>query len=209
MRNPNAKNLALRDPALAALVGAIGNEHSDFGGDDDDYMGYEFGDDYGYEFGDDAPHPAAAAAAWQKERAGTERRALLLEPNKNSRIKVQRYTFSASKDLTLATPASIDITQNPDTHIRPQRVTANVPAPGMVTISDLKVANVSVGVGGTLDAFQFNANGVGQSLDMPSLTPANRVRVQGNYTGSVPSPLSGTGTFTFIMAFTGPAKLAA
>jgi hypothetical protein len=231
---PNAKNLALRDPALALLVGAIGasdfgieevgiEEESQFGGD------FEFGDDYGFEFGDewgaDAPaiNPVSLAAssvpskqaimtAWsnlQREKQQTERRAMLLEPNKRSRIKVERYTFAVNQTLALGTAEALDMDNSPDVNIRPQRVTANAPVPGFATLSDIKVANVSVGVGGTLDAYQFNANGVGQTLDMPTLSPANKARVTGNYTGLTPTGYTATAAFEMVISFTGPASIVA
>ncbi len=79
---PNAKQLAMRDPAAAVLLGAIagadfgvesspfGHEFgSDFGADfGDDFgstfspMGADFGDDWGADFGDDFGAAAAAGA---------------------------------------------------------------------------------------------------------------------------------------------------
>jgi len=220
----NSKNLALRDPALALLVGAVSG--ADFGAEDD--FGVDFGDDYGYEFGDDwgadapAPSPAGLAASrpsaaqiqamWSQmkaERSQTQRRAMLLEPNKHSRVKVERYTFAVNQEIAIATAEALDMSGAPDVNIRPQRVTVNAPVPGFATISDIKVANVSVGVGGTLDAYQFNANGVGQTLDMPTLTPANRARVTGNYTGITPTGYTAAAAFLVVASFTGPASIVA
>lgn len=212
---PNSKSLATRDMALAVLTGAISG--SDFGGE----YGYDFGDDYGfgYEFGDEPapspapkPTPTAMAQAWAahtKSQAHTERRAMLIEPNKNSKIKVERYAFSVNQALTLGTAVALSASGQPDTNIRPQRVTMNAPSPGFATISEIKVANVSVTVGGTADAFDFNALGVGQSLDMPTLTPANRATVLGNYTGFVPPGFVGGTAYTFCASFKGPASIVA
>lgn len=222
--NPNSKNLAMRDPALALLVGAVAG--SDFGAESDFGSDFDFGDDYGFEFGEDiapvaggparnalaAPSRQEIASLWnnmQRERAQTERRSMLLEPNKRSRVKVERYTFAVNQTLALGTAEALDMSGQPDTNIRPQRVTANSPVPGFATISDIKVANVSVGVGGTLDAFQFNANGVGQTLDMPTLSPANRARVTGNYTGLTPTGYTAAAAYTMVVAFTGPASIVA
>lgn len=221
----NNKHLALRDPALALLVGALAG--SDFGAEvDSDFGGdFEFGDDMGFEFGDDygaeasiasqalsRPSQAQIQQLWTRaaqEQQQTERRAMLLEPNKRSRIKVERYTFAVNQDVALGTAESLDMSGQPDTNIRPQRVTANAPVPGFATFSEIKVANVSVGVGGTLDAFQFNANGVGQTLDMPTLSPANRARVLGNYTGLTPTGYTAAAAYTIVVAFTGPASIVA
>lgn len=231
---PNSNNLALRDPALAALMGGIGAPGSDFGGEfgddygDDDYGddmgGYEFGDEYGYDFGADAPAaaikvarpvappPAVAAKLWaahKRSHGVTERRARLIEPNRGSKVKIERYAFSINAALVLGAASAINASGQPDTNIRPQRVTMNAPSPGFVTVNELKVANVSVTVGGIEDAFDYNALGVGQSLDMPTLSPANRATMLGNYTGFVPPGFVGGGAYLFAISFKGPASIVA
>jgi len=260
MGKPNARQLASRDPALAALTGAIGGNGSDFGVDfGADYaysgaFGYEFGDDYGadaplqagqmtggFTFAPQAlglppspapvtaltkaiqstggnimqspvPPPAVAAQLWAKhvsDQERTQERLELLEPNKGSRVKVERYAFAVNATLTLGTASAIDAQGNPDVNIRPQRLSINAPVAGFCTISEIKVANVSVTVGGTQDAFDYNANGVGQTLDMPTLTPANRARVLGNYTGLTPTGYTVASTFTLCISFKGPASIMA
>lgn len=240
--NHTSKSLALRDSALAILVGAVSG--SDFGAEEmpadfgaefaGDYgyeFGDEFGDDYGYDWGAEfagpapAPHPTAmrrpaahpavnpaAMAAWNQvkvRRAHSARRNALLEPNQHSDIKVERYGFSVNAALVLGTTSTINVNNNPDTTIRPQRITVNAPAPGFVTLTDIKVANVSVLVGGTSDAFQFNANGVGQSFDMPTLSPANRAAVVGSYSGYTPPGYVLGSAYTLCVSFTGPSKIIA
>src|SRR5580658_3537506 len=178
----SANELALRDPALAALMGVAG---SDFGSEDsfgdDDFgadwendpmalIGADMGDEYGDDFGGHkrhghphkphhpAMHPAHAKilrehAMRAKHNAA---RGLLLEPNKYSSVKVERYSFSVNATITaLGTAGALTGSNSPDVNFRPQRVTANVVSPGMVTLSDLRVANVSFSVGGLLDAWQF------------------------------------------------------
>jgi hypothetical protein len=209
----NSKNLAMRDAALAALLGA---GPADFGVDfgDDDYG------DIGVDFGADAvqatPAPSTAQLhqMWQKmarSKARASQRELLLEPNKDSHVKIERYSFSVSTTVTLSTAAALTgLSGSPATNIRPQRVSMNAPAPGFATIDDIKVANVSVLVGGEEDAYGFNANGVGQQLDMPTLTPANKLSVSGSYSGLLPSGGYVTATpFKFIASFRGPASIVA
>ena len=244
----DANELAMRDPALAALMGVMG---SDFGTDVDPVLveggadfGVDFGDDwddssygggaqgYGSEYGEsmfgadisfgaDAPAAAAAQhgatpqgraiiAAHVQKQAHRNSRALLLEPNKYSDLKVERYTFAVNATITaLGTAGALSGSNSPDVNFRPQRVTANVVSPGMVFITDGRVANVSFTVGGQIDAWQWNANAVGQHLDVPTLTPANKATFSATYTGLVPAPLSGTGAFSFSLAFTGPASIVA
>lgn len=223
---PSSRDLAMRDPALASLLGIVPG--ADFG--------IDFGSDYGFEFGDDSglaaagamqihpaaqaaalsqaqpPSQAAAVAAWRQmavQNAHTTQRSLMIEPNKHSTVKVERYTFSINQALVLGTPGALKLTGNPDTNIRPQRVTANAPAPGFATFDELKVANVSVTVGGTVDAYQFNANAVGSHLDLPTLTPANRATALGAYSGFVPPGFVGGSVYLFAVSFTGPATIVA
>jgi hypothetical protein len=250
----SANELAMRDPAAAALYGIegadFGNEMSaepvlytggasEFGGDfnfgdDDNYdMGFTtFGGDFS--FGADVPagahpatqpgaHPAALAAHHgatpqgraiiehhMRQQAHRHTRAMLLEPNKYSDIKVERYTFAINATITaLGTSGALSGSNSPDVNFRPQRVTSNVVSPGMVMLNDMRVANVSFSVGGQLDAWQFNANAVGQHLDAPTLTPANKATFSGQYSGLVPAPLSGTSSYPFSLSFSGPATIVA
>lgn len=238
----SAHELAMRDPARAALMGVDGM--SDFGGEPEMFgaegsdFGIEsifgggglggsvFGDEYGDEMGAEVgaemtvhdrrhplhhpnPHARRIIEKHLHRTRHTQRRAMLLEPNMNSELKIERYTFSVNANITLGTASAILATGSPDVNFRPERVTMNVVSPGMIFITDGRVANVSFTVGGQNDAWQFNANAVGQSLSVPTLTPANRATVSGTYLGLVPSPLSGTGAYTFCTSFSGPATLSA
>lgn len=238
----SANELAMRDPALAALTGVSGSDFgyepvlytgadADFGVDfgDDEYdggfaavdMGVDFGADI--QFGADPASPAAAAAAHGatpqgraiiaqhvQKQAHRNSRAMLLEPNKYSDLKVERYTFAINATITaLGTAGALGGSNSPDVNFRPQRVTSNVVSPGMVFITDGRVANVSFTVGGQIDAWQWNANAVGEHLDVPTLTPANKATFSGTYTGLTPAPLSGTGSYQFSLSFTGPASIVA
>lgn len=236
---PTARQLAMRDPALAAMVGAFrgahfGAEFADEFGDEDEYGAEfaedddDFGDDDFYgddDFGDDdfgaakprrrrGPSRAALMRAWKKKhmaRRRSARRDRILQPNKGSSIKVEKYTFTISEAIELGTPSTFTtLTGQPDTTIRPQRVTMNAPTPMYAFIQEIKVANVSVSVGsGVEDAYNYSAQGVGQSLDMPTLSPANRATVFGQYTGFVPPGfVGGTDTF-FTVSFKGPSSIVA
>lgn len=236
MGNPNSRSLAMRDPALAALLGiaavaapnqgAVMAGRSQFGAEfGSNWNGADFGDDYGAEFGaaEAAQMTQATAAAppatpsamlqvWQQHHAQkmqTASRQRLLEPNAGSTAKVERYAFSINQTVTLGTAVALNMSGNPDTTIRPQRVTINAPTPGFGTIAEIKVANVSVTVGGVEDAFDYSALGVGQSLDMPTLSPANRATVLGNYTGFVPPGFVNGVSYLISCSFKGPAQIVA
>lgn len=218
--------------AAAGTSPDFGSDGADFGAEFGDDYGDDYGSDFGAEFGAAVaeaahqmvargagrhamakvpPPPAHLVAAWHKNQArqlAGAHRAMLLDPNEGSSKKIERFTFSISTALVVGTASSFTITNNPDTTIRPQRVTMAVPTVGFVLISEIKVANVSVTVGGVLDAFQFSPLAVGQALDMPTLSPANRVSVIGNYTGFIAPGLIVGSTFTFAVSFTGPSNLA-
>lgn len=200
---PTARNLALRDPALAAAIGAI--DGADFGVE----FGTDYGVEFGVEFGADAPTQENMAAAWANQQR-TKQRELLLEPNKGSSAKIQRYTFGVTQNLTLSTAATISARGNPETNLRPQRVTANVPCPAFASLSSIKVANVGVIVGGEIDAFDLAAQAQDAALDVPTLTPANAVNVSGLYSGLLPDGGYVTATaFKFAISFKGPASMTA
>lgn len=240
MRAPTASLLARRDLASLAILGVVpatfgstfgaefGDETGvDIGAEFGDDTGAEFGDDMGDEYGDDVGagprrvvrrRPAARPnpqmiAAWNAKKAQvarTQRRASILEPNRGSAVKVERYVFTISTALTIGTPAGLAITGNPDTTIRPQRVTMNAPTPMFCFINEIKVANVSVTVGsGAEDAYNYGAQGVGQQLDMPTLSPANRATVLGTYSGYVPPGFTAGMVTQFSVSFRGPASVIA
>jgi hypothetical protein len=207
----------MRDPAAAALFG-LGAE-DDFGAEFGDDAGAEFGDDdYGAEFGGGppaAPSQAQLMSLWNARKAKyghARRRELLLDPNRGSAAKIEQYVFPLSQNVIIGVASGVILDGAPDCTFRPQRLTLVVPTPGFMTISDIKMANVSVSIGpGQIDAFQFNSNGVGQRMDLPTLTPANRARISGDYTGfSGGFPVLSPPSFSYLVSatFIGPASLA-
>jgi hypothetical protein len=182
---------------------------------------FGFGDDYGAEFGAPAkalapPRPTAqqALAAYQKlarAQAQTANRARLIEPNKNSSAKIERYSFTISEEIELGNDSTFtDLSDQPDTTIRPQVVTMNAPTPMFAFVNNIKMANVSITVGsGEEDAYNYNANGWGKSLDMPTLSPSNRATVNGRYTGYLPPGFVGGTLVPFSVNFKGPATIVA
>ena len=218
-------NLLMREPALAMIAGGMpAGENFGFG------YGYGYGHQhrhpaagYGYGYGVDAPMPMAPApvhpahahhahAAWQLQNpSSTMSRTLLLDPNRDSIVKVERYSFSfsPSSNLVLGTASNIvPFTQQPSTSIKGQRVIMNAPVPGFVLISSLQVANVNVLVGGTEDAYTYSAGAQGVVLDLPRLDPQNRATSAGAYTGVLPSGYTQGNSFQFIITLQGPSTLA-
>jgi hypothetical protein len=165
-------------------------------------------------------HPAALhpdhhqmLALWHRHhamRAHTGRREMLLEPNKGSAVKIERYSFGINTTITLGVVgAPLTLTGQPDVNIRPQRVIMNAPSPGFAIIDEIKVANVSVTVGVQEDAFNYSALAQNSHLDMPTLSPANRATVLGEMTGFIPPGFTGGTTYLFTTSFQGPASVIA
>lgn len=237
---PNSAQLALRDPAAAALLGILasgganfGNEtdfgasfgYGDFspmGNDGTDLMvGADFGDDadWGADFGAAAkvpagtPTPQQLLALWNSTKGKaitTAKRASLLEPNKHSNVKVERYSFGLSQAITIGTAVAITLSGNPSVDIRPQRICTNVPGPNFVFLNLIQVANVVVTVGnGVEDANDYAANAVGTILDLPTLSTQTPARVTGNYFGFVPASYISPSSSYFTTSFKGWANIVA
>ena len=241
MARPNSRQLAMRDPAAAAMLGLIGANGANFGnemdfGSDfspmgydgtlDDGFGAEFGDDWGAEFGDaefgaakkkakSAGTPSAAQLmqmynAIMKQNSYTEQRQRLLEPNRGSKLKIERYSFTLSTPITIGTPTAITLQGNPSVTIRPQRICTNVPGPNFVFLSLIQVANVVVTVvTGVEDENDYAANAVGTILDLPTLNTQTPARVTGTYEGFVPASYVIGATSNFCASFKGWANIVA
>ncbi len=228
----------MRDPALAALVGAIagsdfGSEAS-FGADFGDDMHGDFGDDMHGDFGSDmhgdfgsdmhgdfgaaasTPTPQQSMALWHRARAAkmaTNRRVRHLFPNAGSSVAIEEFSFPLNPPANpvFGVAGATNMTNNPDVTIRPQRIVFNLPSLGLYIISEVKTANVGclVGGAGTQDAGMFGPNSVGVRLSCPTLTPQNRLTILGNWTALVPA-----GGFVNGVAYPlgataiGPAKMA-
>lgn len=201
---PNARQLAMRDPARAALLGVLTvASGTNYGAEPT-----SFGNDFSGGFGDEAPTPQNMALAYN-EKMATRARARILRPNEDSSLKVQRYCFAINEDIVVGTASpNLSLTGNPETEFRPQRITINTPAVGFITVEALKVANVGILVGGHVDAYDFSSLGVGQALDVPTLSPANAAKASLNYKGTSPLPLVSGDAFEVSVSFKGPANLA-
>ncbi|HEX6826560.1 MAG TPA: hypothetical protein VF077_09630 [Nitrospiraceae bacterium] len=201
----------------AALGYGFGEEQFAYGDD-----GYGYGAEPDYGFGAHRrrhhvrrppAHPAVAAAAALAHRnpTSTASRTMLLDPNRDSTVKVERYSFSfsPSTNIVLGTASNIPtFTQNPSTSIKGQRVLMNAPCAGFVLVSTLQVANVNVFVGGTEDAFSYNAGAQGVMLDLPRLDPQNRATSAGAYTGVLPVGYTAGNAYQFIITLQGPSTMA-
>ena len=119
-------------------------------------------------------------------RRKTEERGALLDPNKGSSVKVERYDFSLNQSLTIGTAQGVDMTLQPSVTMRPVKLICNVPCQGFVSFLTIQVANVAITIGNATDAFTYTHNATGQ-IDCPTICPANRVILTGTYSGRCPS----------------------
>jgi hypothetical protein len=197
----------------------------DFGDDDfgdDDFGDDDFGDDFAGDFAGDfgaakqKKRRAAAGAggaralqAWNQMKRKTQQRGSILNPNKGSHIDVERYSFTVSEAIVLGTALTFTaLSGTPDTRFRPQRVTCNAPTPMFAYLSSIKASNVNATVGtGQEDAYNYNPNAVGSTLDLPTLEPSNRVTVLGNYTGFTPPGFVNGSDQFFSVNFKGPSTI--
>lgn len=227
----NFVDMTKRDPALATLLGAIPGFN--FGGNPAAGSRFSappmpapqvgFGDDYGYGFGRHPGHPAGHPAATPAHahhplghghpdpHIATAARTLALDPNRNSTVKVERYSFSFSPAATLAVGTASTITsftQQPSASIKGERVIFNIPQENMVLVSALQIANVNVFIGTSEDAANYSRLAQGVYLELPRLDPQNRATCAGTYSGSVPPGFALGVAFTFIATLQGPATLA-
>ena len=136
----------------------------------------------------------------------TNERRRLIDPNEGSGIDVGRLIFPVSYTITLLGTAQTftNFFGQPDTTIKPERITFNAPCYGFVLINDVKVKNVSAVIGGTTDAGFFSGTSVGMHVSFPKLTPSNKLTIYGSYTGTVPTGYP-IGSYTFVAQVIGPA----
>lgn len=186
---PSASPVAPMHPAVAAMTPAVHPSHP--------------------------AHPAhaqEAAKQWDLQNPhSTASRTGLLDPNRDSTVKVERYSFSFSPtaNLVLGTASAIPtFTQQPSTSIKGQRIIMNAPVPGFVLMQTLQVANVNVFVGGTEDAFTYSAGAMGVMLDLPRLDPQNRATASGTYSGVLPPGYTVGTSFQFVITLQGPSTMA-
>ena len=213
----NVRSLARRESALAILLGAsIAGAGASMGREE--RRGASFGADFGYggntgygsnpHFGADAPTPQNQLAAWHAQQAGKGRESMLY-PNADSTAKIQKYVFAVNQTLTQQLAAAIQCQQNPQTQIRPQRLTCNAPAEGFGTLAQIQLANVNVIVGGVCDMFDFSARAMDATMDLPTLSPANAVIATGAYSGFLaPGYVPGV-PFVWALSLKGPSNMVA
>lgn len=138
----------------------------------------------------------------------TMERALLLDPNRYSTIKVYGYSFSLTVPLVMGTEKQyFEETLQPNSKIRPKRMVTNVEAPRMIELSSVQVANVNVLIGMEEDAYIYGPNSFGMYTEFPTLDTSTRATMTGSYSGYTPRDYTKDFPFKFVLTFQGPAAL--
>lgn len=235
---PTSASLTMRDPAMAALMGALpgsnfgalrrgtsqptgrgrGRSSADFGFGFGDEAGADAGADVEGEYGADmgahhkhkhhGHHKHPHIAAHERMLAETHHRMRMLDPNGSSRVKIEGYSFPFGQNITLGTTSAINATLQPNAMIKPVQVMMNAPSYGFVTISSLLIANVNAILGTSDDAYNYNANALRTYTKLPLLDMSTRATVAGAYTGLVPPGFAPAFVYPFTVTVMGPAVLA-
>jgi hypothetical protein len=210
-----------------ALGAAFGNEYynpSDrFGGDVAAEIAAEFGEEAGQKVQAAlarSPHHGQMGMphqdmqrAWHHMNRMYERsaeRSVLLDPNRDSTIKVEHYELPLAEDIIIGTQHIFTaLSTNPQTEFKPTSLVMNAPCAMFAFITDIKAANVSAHVSTfATDAYNFNSLATRSHVHLPKLLPQNTVSVQGYYSGLTPPGFLGGTTTTFTATFYGPSTMA-
>lgn len=130
-----------------------------------------------------------------------------LFPDKDSEIKLYRYSISCHYEIELGKPCDFEMKIQPDTNLRVDGVIMNAPAANFAFIRVISAANIICSMG-TTDAYEFSKDRV-SAFNMPTMTPANTFRVIGYYKGEVPPGFISGNKFTLSVTFHGNASLIA
>jgi hypothetical protein len=156
---------------------------------------------FGYDYGRNVHFGADAQPTSGREG--------ILYPNANSTSKIQRYVFAVNFTVVQQTPIQIFASQNPQTQLRPQRLTCNAPQEGWGNFNNIQLANVNVLVGGKIDMFDFSARAQDAAMDLPTLSPANAVQVSADYSGLLSPGYVAGANFLWALSLKGPSNMVA
>lgn len=143
-------------------------------------------------------------------REKTRERELLLNPNRDSEIKVENYEFPLSQAIVIGTAIELDALEAcPQCAFKSTHLVCNAPSTNFVFIRDIRASNVGCSISESLsDAYFYHARANQPALCMPTLSQKNRVKIDAFYTGYIPPGyVAGTQTF-FSATFFGYATLA-
>ena len=155
------------------------------------------------------------------DKKATEEREKILDPNRGSSTKVERYTFPlTTHKLIPSKEERFEVRGQPTVTFRPQQLLINIPKAGILFVEYILIANVNVMIGTSLplrpddpledhleDAFSYHLDN-NHPLDLPTMSPANTCKIGFRYTGDVlPSSMNVPHLLT--TTFRGPATIIA
>ena len=140
--------------------------------------------------------------AWERHKArqraaergkGTEARLVLLNPNENSDVKVEKYVFSliptifshGGDSLIWGEATGWTAFKNPQVSFRVTNLAINVPCPGLVYVETIQAGNIQSQVGACADGYTFAAPH-GKDMSLPMLPPRNTMQATGTWSTYVP-----------------------
>jgi hypothetical protein len=144
-----------------------------------------------------------------KSYSAAKKREALLNPNKNSRVKVEEYELPLSQALVIGHREFFfpELCSTPQVEFRPYKMTCNMNQPGIIFIVDIKVANISASVTNyVVDAYSYNPQS-NHRMHLPTLKPQTMISVQGFYPGLVPNGMREDTEFFFCCTFHGYAEM--
>ena len=131
----------------------------------------------------------------------TRERELLLNPNLDSKLKVERYAMGFEFVLKVGTACPLKVDFKSDTTFRCSVFSANVPCPNFARVSFLRTANVgTIGTGAPVDGPSRSEEDVKVTasidlwhfrepkvlFDMPTVSSEQRLVFEGQYDGRIP-----------------------
>ena len=136
----------------------------------------------------------------------TSKRELLLDPNRWSKIKIERYDFSLNALIIIGRKERITVSLRPGVAFRPQKLIVNAPCPGFIYITLIQIANLQCNVGESIDGFSYSvySNSI---LDFPTMSPANTLAIDSVYTGLRVMPYIDNTDYILCFTFQGPATI--
>lgn len=140
-------------------------------------------------------------ARYEYKEKTRERVSATIDPNQNSAVKTEIYSWGLSRKIVWGEPCDIEITNQPDTSFRVCSWKSNAPAPGVVIVKYIMVANIGCHFGDSTDAYGE------QQGDWPTLDPSNSLRIYAKYTGYIPPGYVKGTSFDVTFTLTGHATI--
>jgi len=154
----------------------------------------------------------------------TRERELLLNPNLDSELKVERYAMGFEFILKVGTACPLKVDFKSDTDFRCSVFSANVPCPNFARVASFRTANVgTIGTGApidgptraegdpvkvtaSIDLWHFREPKV--LFDMPTVSSDQRLVFEGHYDGRIPEGYEKDEEFRLSIMLAGYANIA-